>query len=139
MDADTTAEIAELRAEIAQLRMEMLQAQSGDMAGGEGVDNGLPLVPIGGEPQGAFRIDDGKVVDCHFLFGRTTVTINDFPLDGDGLYSLSIPHSSAGSATIVKNTSDINSLTQTIIPLFRISNGSVVVDYRGMPVIPVRE
>ena len=139
MDADTTAEIAALRAEIAQLRMEMLQAQSGDMAGGEGMDNGLPLVPIGGDVQGAFAVVDGKITNRFYMVARTVHSVSGNDPDAeDGTWYLVVQHSS-GSATLTRNPSGYTDDTQTVIPLFVITNGEITVDYRGMPIVMIRE
>lgn len=139
MDADTTAEIAALRAEIAQLRMEMLQAQSGDMAGGEGVDNGLPLVPIGGDGGGAFRFEGDKITHCNFYAAHQIWELADVSIgqgQADGTWYLNVDHAAPGSATVSK-TAGANDDDHTSIKLFTISNGEVTKDYRGMPFVPI--
>lgn len=140
MDADMTAEIAALRSEIAQLRMEMLQAQSGDMAGGEGMDNGLPLVPIGGDVQGAFAVVDGKITNRHYMVARTVYNVSGNDPDAtNGTWYLVVPHVAPSSATLTTSPSGITNDTQTVIPLFTISNGEISDDYRGMPIVMIRE
>ena len=37
------------------------------------------------------------------------------------------------------NASQVTGLTQTVVPLFTVSDGEVTADWRGMPVVPVRE
>jgi hypothetical protein len=139
MDADTTAEIAALRAEIAQLRMEMLQAQSGDMAGGEGVDVGIPLVPIGGDVQGAFRFEGNKITHCHFYAAHRIVELQDVSIgDGqaDGTWYLNVDHDNLSGATVGK-TAGANNDDNTSIKLFEIEDGAIKKDYRGMPFMPI--
>lgn len=136
MDNDTMAELEMLRSEIAQLRTEFL-ASGAD--GGGGADMaGLPLIPIGGGDGGAFQVSSGEIKYPYFQFGRIvkTASLPSGKLE-DGTYYLKVTHSSGDGAVIT--TSEASSLTQTVIPLFTLSDGEITADYRGMPVIPVRE
>ncbi len=139
MDAETEAAIATLRSEIASLRAE-IAAVANEMAGGDGADVGLPITPLGGADYGAFRWEDGKITNCYFMVGRHVQYIDDVQdATADGIWSLVIPHASAGQPSVVLNASQTTDLTQTVIPLFEVEGGRVTRDWRGMPVVPLRE
>ena len=149
---EAEAEIAALRAEVAQLRAEVAmlaqpQAANVDMGGGEGCDIGLPLVPLGGGmgKEGAFRIEDGRIKDPHFQFGRRVYTVGEYylpeALTHEATYYLKIDHGNIRAATVAQLAPyEIETPTHTLIPLFKLDRwGDIEADYRGMPVIPVRE
>ena len=140
MEAD--GEIAALRAEVESLKTLVQELAAAGAGGGEGFgpDFGLPITPLGGDSQGAFRWEGDKITHCHFQFGRGVQTVGNGTVQasGDGTYYLKIPHSQLANATIV-TTSESNDLTKTIIPLFKVESGEITKDYRGMPVVPVRE
>ena len=133
---DPQAEIAMLRAELEALRAQVVDLQS---AGGDGFgpDMGLPLTPLGGE-QGAFRWEGDKITHCNFQFGRTVLSLGVVQASGDGTYWLKVPHDTPAAASVV-TTQETSDLTKTVVPLFRVDDGEIAEDYRGMPVIPVRE
>ena len=139
MEQETEASIAMLKSEIDALRVAMAEGAK-EKVGGAGADVGLPLVPIGAaNAQGAFRFEDGKITNCRFMFGRTVHTLADVQdATADGLWSLVVPHDK-GAPQVVRDTSERTSLTKTVIPLFRVSEGEVTDDWRGMPCIPARE
>lgn len=139
MDAETMAMVATLRSEIATLRAEMA-GLSAVMAGGEGADVGLPITPLGGADYGAFRWEGDKITNCRFMFGRAVYEIAEVQdATADGTWSLLIPHAAPAQASVLLNASQTTGLTQTVVPLFQVSNGEIVADWRGMPVVPVRE
>ena len=139
MDAETQAAIGTLKSEIASLRAQ-IAADAKELAGGEGADVGLPITPLGGADYGAFRWEDGKITNCRFMFGRAVYEIADVQdATADGTWSLLIPHATPAQASVLLNASQTTGLTQTVVPLFQVSNGEIVADWRGMPVVPVRE
>ena len=140
MDDETRAEIAALRNEIALLRTELAEAGR-EMAGGEGADVGLPLVPIGGggETQGAFRFEGGRITHCNFYAAHREWSLADVEIEEgqqDGTWYLNVPHEDPGGATVSK-TPGSNNDDYTAVKLFTVSGGTVVKDYRGMPFIPI--
>ena len=141
MDEETIAELAALRSEIASLRMELAEAGR-EMAGGEGADVGLPLVPIGGdggETQGAFRFEGDRITHCNFYAAHRAVSLSDVEIEegeADGTWYLNVPHANPGSATVSK-TAGQNNDDYTAYKLFKIEDGEVEEDYRGMPFIPI--
>ena len=138
MDAETEAAIATLRSEIASLRAEMMAGEK--EAGGEGADVGLPITPLGGADYGAFRFEDGKITNCYFMFGRTVIHLDDVQdATDDGTWYLVIPHETPEEASVARDRSGGTDFTQTVIPLFKVRDGAVTEDWRGMPVVPVRE
>ena len=138
MEVDYT-EFAALRAEVEGLKAQMTQLTQVDGGGdGFGPDFGLPITPFGGDGGGAFRLEGDNITHCNFQFGRQIIHLSDVQLSGDGIYYLKVPHNSPMSASIVTQQ-ESSDLTKTVIPLFQLSNGEIIYDYRGMPVIPVRE
>lgn len=140
MDEETRAELAALRSEIDALRMEMAEAGR-EMAGGEGAEVGLPLVPIGGggETQGAFRFEGDRITHCNFYAEHRAVSLSDVEIeegDADGTWYLNVPHANPGGATVSK-TAGQNNDDYTAYKLFKIKDGEVEEDYRGMPFIPI--
>ena len=140
MDEETRAELAALRSAIASLRMEVAEAGR-EMAGGEGADVGLPLVPIGGggETQGAFRFEGDKITHCNFYAAHREWSLADVSIaeeEADGTWYLNVPHANPGSATVSK-TAGQNNDDYTAVKLFTVENGEVKKDYRGMPFIPI--
>ena len=150
------SDIAALAERIAQLetKVGMIETERAAEAssGGAGGDGGLSAMPVSasvplldttggdGESYGAFRIEGGTIKDRFFQFGRRVGT-TEATFSGtlsDGTYYLTVDHST-GAGTVGIATSVSNDLTHTMIPLFTITNGVVTKDYRGMPVIPVRE
>ena len=135
---DQQAEMALLRAEIEALRAQIADVRA-DCGGGFGPDMGLPLTPVGGDPQGAFAVVDGKITNRHYMVARTVHTVSGNDPDAeDGTWYLVVQHSS-GSATLTTSPSGMTGDTQTLIPLFTISNGKITADYRGMPLVMIRE
>ncbi len=134
------AEIASLRAELESLKSQVIVAE-GEAKGGFGPVMGPPIVPIGGGADyGAFRWEEGKITNCRFMFGRAVYVIADVQdATADGTWSLVIPHAAPAQASVLLNASQTTGLTQTVVPLFQVSNGEIVADWRGMPVVPVRE
>lgn len=137
---EVEAEIATLRAELESLKSQVIVAE-GEAKGGFGPVMGPPIVPIGGGADyGAFRWEDGKITNCRFMFGRAVYGIADVQdATADGTWSLLIPHGAPAQASVLLNASQTTGLTQTVVPLFQVSNGEIVADWRGMPVVPVRE
>jgi hypothetical protein len=143
VEAEIFGRIAELNQQIAALeaRIGELESQS---ASEDGAGNGVfspseVLMDIGGEsPSGAFQWDGETITQCYFQFGRAVYGIADQQASGDGTYYLSIPHDTPATAT-VSTTQGSNDLTKTVIPLFKVEGGEITKDYRGMPVVPVRE
>lgn len=137
---EVEAEIASLRAELESLKRQFTVAE-GAAKGGFGPDMGQPIVPIGGGADyGAFRWEEGKITNCRFMFGRAVYVIADVQdATADGTWSLLIPHATPGQASVLLNASQVTGLTQTVVPLFTVSDGEVTADWRGMPVVPVRE
>lgn len=134
------AEIAALRAELESLKSQVIVAE-GEAKGGFGPVMGPPIVPIGGGADyGAFRWEDGKITNCRFMFGREVISLDDVQdATADGTWYLVIPHATPAQASVVRNTNESTGLTQTVIPLMTVSDGEVTADWRGMPVVPVRE
>lgn len=138
---EVEAEIASLRAELESLKSQVIVAE-GAAEGGFGPVMGPPIVPIGGggADYGAFRWEDGKITNCRFMFGRSVIHLDDVQdATADGTWWLVIPHAAPANASVLLNASQLTDLTQTVVPLFRVSNGEIVADWRGMPVVPVRE
>ena len=139
---DPQADIAMLRAEVEGLKalVQSLSEAGGAAGKGFGPDVGLPITPIGGADYGAFRWDGEKIANCKFSFGRQVYGLQDVEnATADGTWSLVIPHATPAQATVLLNTDQVTGLTQTVVPLFRVSAGAVVEDWRGMPTVPVRE
>jgi hypothetical protein len=88
--------------------------------------------------EGAFQLENGKLINCHFMFGRQVYSVADTQV-GDGTWLLVVPHAYPGNATISKGSVGNTGDTQTVIPIFTIQNGIITADYRGMPCIPVYE
>lgn len=137
------AEVATLRARVEAMSAEVRASaeQRGEVAA---ECAGLPIVPIGGgggDAQGAFRYEDGKITNCHFMFGRNVISLADVAEAGDGYWKLVVPHDSPQSASVVEdsNGGQATGLAKTVIPLFIVYHGEVTVDFRGMPCVPVRE
>lgn len=86
---------------------------------------------------GAFAFNGGVVSNCHFMLGRTG-PVYTLPAQslGDGMWYLNIPHSNPSGASLSLSGGSA-SYNSTSIPLFSISGGKVVADYRGMPIIPM--
>lgn len=140
---DLEGEIARLRAEVESLKAKVDEAGSvdGGNVGGFGPDMGLPIVPIGGGGEyGTFRYEEGKITNCTYFFGRNVYTVSDVENVTPGLWSLVVRHTNPSGGTVECNTAERTSLTQTVVPLFWLSEeGEVTIDYRGAPVITVRE
>lgn len=138
MEAD--GEIAALRAEVESLKTLVQELAAAGAGGGEGFgpDFGLPITPLGGDSQGAFRWEGDKITHCNFQFGRAFHHLSDVQASGDGTYYLKVPHDYPSHASII-TTNEFSDLTKTVIKLFQVSGGEIIDDYRGMPVIPVRE
>ena len=133
------AEIAGLRAEVERIRA-LVESLSENGGGGYGGEFGLPIETPAGETQGAFRWEGGKITKCAFMFGRQVFELEDVEdANEDGRWSLVIPHETPGGATVERNTGKNTNISQTVVPLFEVSNGVIVRDWRGMPVVPVRE
>ena len=94
------------------------------------------------DKEGAFQIENGKFINCFFMFGRRVITIRDQEISGDGMYCLIINHENPSASTVGKHDgstwTEPSDLT-TEVPLVQISDGIIVKDYRGMPVVPVYE
>ena len=94
----------------------------------------------GGESDraGAFQLENGKFVNCHFMFGRHVYSISDQAVGEDGTYCLVIPHADPSNASVVSSSqpSDDN---KTVIPLITVIGGVIMADYRGMPYIATYE
>lgn len=156
MDEETRAELAALRSEIASLRMELAEAGR-EMAGGEGADVGLPLVPIGGGDAlpGAFEpvYADGVVasfgncvfcaerqfVDCGTMSPTTAITAQS-----TGYVVLKITHPTTPNTSFSANDASVDFATsampqanqndaETVIPIYHITNGVVDIDLRAVP------
>ena len=130
---DQQAEMALLRAEIEALRAQIADVRA-DCGGGFGPDMGLPLTPVGGDSQGAFAVVDGKITNRYYMAARRW-----YPDAEDGMWFLVVQHSAPGSATLTTDTDGMTDDTKTVIPLFNIVNGKVTADYRGMPLVMIRE
>lgn len=147
MEAEIFGNIAELKQQVAALesRIGELESQSADADGGSPGGGIAPAEVLmddgGGEPQGAFRWDGEKITHCYFQFGRDMNVVGNGTVQasGDGTYYLKVPHEYNGLNASIITTQESSDLTKTIIPLFEIENGEITKDYRGMPVIPVRE
>lgn len=145
MEAEIFGNIAELKQQVAALesRIGELESQSADADGGSPGGGIAPAEVLmddgGGEPQGAFRWDGEKITHCYFQFGRNVFSIPDVQASGDGTYYLKVPHEYGGLNASIITTNESSDLTKTIVPLFEVSNGEIIRDYRGMPVVPVRE
>ena len=142
MEAD--GEIAALRAEVESLKTLVQELAAAGAGGGEGFgpDFGLPITPLGGDSQGAFRWEGDKITHCYFQFGRQIYAVGNGTVQasGDAEYYLLIPHDYPSNATIVTTTQGTGSdLTRTRLPHFQVSTGEIIKDYRGMPVVPARE
>lgn len=158
MDEETRAELAALRSEIASLRMELAEAGR-EMAGGEGADVGLPLVPIGGDAlPGPFepKYTDGVLSglkNCIYCAERQFVECGDVDSDGvlaisgvtastSGYVVLTLTHSSsseasdiiASEAVAVESALPTNTNEAvTKIALYHVTGGVVDVDLRAVP------
>lgn len=132
-----------IQTQIDQLKMEIRDAGSERAVSDEFRDDDREHVPeyaLGGvaDDSGAFRFDGGSITHCNFMFGRTLYSLSDVENVTDGRWCLVVPHSNPGGAT-VQVSSASSSDTQTVVPLFTISGGEVVTDFRGMPSIAVYE
>lgn len=137
-------EFAALRAEVEGLKAQMqslAQAQVDGGGDGFGPDFGLPITPSGGgDSQGAFAVVDGKITNRHYMVARAVHTVSGNDPDAeDGSWYLVVPHANPGSATLTTSPSGMPGDTQTLIPLFTINNGKITADYRGMPLVMIRE
>ena len=161
MDEETRAELAALRSEIDALRMELAEAGR-EMAGGEGADVGLPLVPIGGGDAlpGAFEpVHDATTGlltgfrHCIYCAERQFVecgTDGEMEISGvtastSGYVVLALPHNAYVSASgdvidndnvsiAIENELPMNtSDSVTKISLYHVTAGVVDVDLRAVP------
>lgn len=140
--------MAQLETKVGMIETERAAEASSGGAGGDGgmgtspVDASVPLLDTtGGDggSYGAFRIEGGKITHRYFQFGRTVREASfTGTIANNTTYRLKVTHSNETGEVVTTNES--SSLTQTVIPLFRTdANGNIDQDYRGMPVIPVRE
>ena len=135
--------IEQLAVQVAQLRgkVEELQSQL-EESGGDSMDDLFLRIGNssagGGSDYGAFRWEGDKITHCNFQFGRAFHHLSDVQASGDGTYYLKVPHDYPSQASII-TTNESSDLTKTVIKLFQVSGGEIIDDYRGMPVIPVRE
>lgn len=85
---------------------------------------------------GAFAFNNGVVSNCHFMLGRTG-PVYTLPAKsiGNGTWYLVIYHTEPNLSNITQTPQ--TGLDYTSVPLFSISNGKIVEDYRGMPIIPM--
>lgn len=144
MDTETTIHINELHQLVSSLeaRLSTLeQTYNSYMPTSSGEDTKIEdvLTDDSAIAYGAFRWDGEKITHCYFQFGRDVVAIPDVQASGDGTYYLKVPHDLIGFNASIITTQESSDLTKTIIPLFKIEDGEITKDYRGMPVIPVRE
>jgi len=149
---------------VLEMRVAALEAQMAEMTGRKS-DEGekgmsaedVPQRPLDGALGQAFAYGfdgtDFKFTNCCFMFGRRMHQIMDQMANEDGTYHLIVPHNNPEEATvtniigkamsnpeiITQITSDESTDTLTIIPLVMIQDGKILIDYRGMPCIPVYE
>lgn len=132
-----------LRAEVEGLKalVQSLSEAGGAAGNGFGPDMGLPITPLGGETQGAFRWEGDKITQCHFYAAHGIHTLADVTVgagESDGTWYLNVSHPASGPITgNVSKTAGANDDDNTRIALFEIENGQVKKDYRGMPFIPI--
>lgn len=115
----------------------VLNLQVGDGLTLDWVDE-HPTLSVAPKERGAFAVDFSTmtVTNCHFQLGRNgTLCAAPDRVISDGTWYVVIPHSAPSSA-VVSDTPQTDADT-TSIPLFRISAGEVVEDYRGMPIVPM--
>ena len=139
MEAD--GEIAALRAEVESLKTLVQELAAAGAGGGEGFgpDFGLPITPLGGDSQGAFRWEGDKITHCNFYAAHRIVELQDVPIGqggADGTWYLNVNHNNLDNATVEK-TAGQNDDNHTSIKLFTIANGAIKKDYRGMPFVPI--
>ena len=139
------SEIARLESRISELETMVIgliaekSENASDSYAGNYTDIPEQVLDIGVSDYGAFRWDGEKITHCYFQFGRGVFSIPDVQASGDGTYYLKVPHEYGGLNASIITTQESSDLTKTIIPLFKIEDGEITKDYRGMPVIPVRE
>lgn len=130
-----------LRAEVANLKALVESLREAEGATGFGPDLGLPLTPLGGETQGAFRWEGDKITQCHFYAAHGIHTLEDVTIgegQANGTWYLNVSHPASGGITgSVSKTEGQNNDDNTCIKLFKVENGEVTEDYRGMPFIPI--
>lgn len=136
---DTLAvEIARLRNRIDELERRAEESEK------DGMDDLFLLMKRGGiggggETQGAFRFEGDRITHCNFYAAHRAVSLSDVEIEegeADGTWYLNVPHANPGSATVSK-TAGQNNDDYTAYKLFKIEDGEVEEDYRGMPFIPI--
>lgn len=125
-------------------RLDALEASQGEEAQGDTIDDLFLRMETGGsgggDGGGAFAVVDGKITNRHYMVARTVYTVSGNDPDAtNGTWYLVVPHAAPSSATLTTSPSGITNDTQTVIPLFTISNGEISDDYRGMPIVMIRE
>ena len=126
-------------------RLDALEASQGEGAQGDTIDDLFLRMETGGgggggDGGGAFAVVDGKITNRHYMVARTVHTMSgDDPDADDGTWYLVVQHATPETATLTRSPSGLTNDTQTVIPLFTISNGEIADDYRGMPFVMIRE
>jgi len=137
--------INQLAMQLAQLRnkVEALEASQDGVEGDSIDDLFLRMEPGGGgggDGGGAFAVVDGKITNRYYMVARTVHSVSGNDPDAeDGTWFLVVQHSAPSSATLTTSPSGMTGDTQTLIPLFTIVNGKITADYRGMPLVMIRE
>ena len=132
-------QVAQLRSKVEELEGLLEEARGDTM---DDVFLHIKNGPVigGGDSQGAFAVVDGKITNRHYMVARTVHTVSGNDPDAeDGTWYLVVPHANPGSATLTTSPSGMPGDTQTLIPLFTIYNRKITADYRGMPLVMIRE
>lgn len=132
-------QVAQLRSKVEELEGLLEEARGDTM---DDVFLHMKNGPVigGGDVQGAFAVVDGKITNRHYMVARTVYNMSGSDPDAtNGTWYLVVPHAATSSATLTTSPSGITNDTQTVIPLFTIYNGEIIDDYRGMPIVMIRE
>ena len=117
-----------------------------DSSGGGGGGGGGEQRPAGNfEP--VFG-EDGSVVAIgpgYYMYGRRAVFVSNtgvsFPASGEIGFRVKHAAESYGPSFEFVNLADggITDDTHTLVPLYFVDSGKIIIDYRACPTIPVRE
>lgn len=88
--------------------------------------------------------EDGEVEETlnpYIMVGRRIIEATG-SVDGDGSWGVKVSHGVKGKVTAeivsdVEPEQDNTDSSETMVPLYEISDGEIVNDYRGMPVVPL--
>ena len=163
LDEDAVARTAQMadrsfvQAQMDGIRKDLYELQNKIWPGGLGggaVDLAGAFAPVYAEgeyEEGAAKPVD-KLVNCYYQVGGVTKSIADWtvPADATGIAALKVSASSAGDrelasaqVEIYESDEDLASaqadMNYVIVPLYRLSAGTIAADMRNMPTLPMVE